>query len=125
MTGGWRENIAGFAALFTSLGTLVCCALPALFVALGAGAALAGILAAFPQLIWLSAHKGPVFALAGAAILASGFWQWKNRHAACPADPAAARACLRSRRASGVIFWMSVIIYVTGFFFAFIAKYLF
>ena len=35
-------------SLFTSLGTLFCCALPSLFVVLGAGAMLAGILSSAP-----------------------------------------------------------------------------
>jgi hypothetical protein len=120
-----RDNIVGFAALFTSLGTLVCCALPALFVTLGAGAALAGLVSAFPQLIWLSEHKALVFGLAGAAILASGWLQWKNRNAPCPVDPAAARSCMKARKFSRGIFWLSGALYLTGFFFAFIARYIF
>lgn len=123
--GSFRENSLGFIGLFTSFGTLVCCALPALFVTLGAGAALAGLVSVFPQLIWLSEHKALVFGFAGAAILLSGFLQWKNRHASCPIDPVAAKACMRGRKLSAVIFWLSAAIYLTGFFFAFITRYLF
>ena len=47
----WREAITPARALFTSFGTLICFALPALFVALGMGAAVAGIVSAVPQLI--------------------------------------------------------------------------
>jgi len=75
-------------SLLTSLGTLVCCALPALFVTLGAGAALAGLVSSFPQLVWLSAHKVAVFSIAGVMLVLAGAVQWKNRHAPCPADPA-------------------------------------
>src|SRR6187200_1056050 len=48
-----RRNLGlATAALLASSGTLVCCVLPALMVALGAGAALAGLVTAVPQLIW-------------------------------------------------------------------------
>ena len=38
-------------SLFASSGTLVCCALPALLVALGAGAALSSLVSVFPQVV--------------------------------------------------------------------------
>ena len=54
---GLSETRGGFwsslAALFASTGTLVCCALPAVLVALGAGAALSSLVAVFPQIVWL------------------------------------------------------------------------
>ena len=43
-------------ALLTSSATLVCCVLPAVLVALGAGAALAGLVTAVPQLKIGRAH---------------------------------------------------------------------
>ena len=58
-------------ALLASTATLVCCVLPAVLVALGAGAALASLVTAVPQLIWLSAHKPIVFATAGALLQAT------------------------------------------------------
>ena len=59
-------------ALFGSLGTLVCCALPALFVTLGFGATFASLIGTFPQLTWLSAHKGWVFGGAAFCLAAIG-----------------------------------------------------
>lgn len=38
-------------SIATSSSTLICCALPALLVAIGAGATLAGLVTAVPQLI--------------------------------------------------------------------------
>ena len=58
-------------ALLTSSATLVCCVLPAVLVMLGAGAALAGLVTAIPQLIWLSEHKPLVFGLSELAIVSS------------------------------------------------------
>ena len=91
---------ASLLALATAGGTLVCCVLPAAMVALGAGAALAGLVSAVPQLVWLSAHKGLVFGAAAVALALSGALLWRARRAPCPADPALARTCARLRRLS-------------------------
>ena len=122
MTGGTlHKAVVPTLTLFTSLSTLLCCALPALLVSLGAGAAVIGLVGAFPQLIWLSAHKRALFAVAGLLILGSGLLRWKNRHAPCPLDPAQARACMRLRRVSAIVFYVSVGCYAVGVFFAFLA----
>ena len=107
-------------SLFTSLGTLFCCALPALFVVLGAGAALAGLLSNAPFLIVLSKYKLLLFLISGSLMTISGYLIWRNRNAPCPADPLKARACKRLRIASLAIYFFSVTIYAIGFFFAFI-----
>ncbi|RPH06043.1 MAG: hypothetical protein CBC53_004260 [Alphaproteobacteria bacterium TMED93] len=107
-------------SLFTSLGTLFCCALPALFVVLGAGAALAGLLSNAPFLIVLSKYKILLFLISGSLMTLSGYLIWRSRNAPCPADPLKARACKRLRIASLVIYFFSVTIYAIGFFFAFI-----
>ena len=57
-----------FASLFTSVGTLLCCALPSLLVLLGLGATVASFLSAAPWLVALSHHKRVVFAVSGALI---------------------------------------------------------
>jgi hypothetical protein len=108
------------ASVFTSATTLVCCALPALLVALGAGAVLAGLVSAVPQLVWLSAHKLEVFGTAGVMLVLAGVMQWHARSLPCPADPALAAACARTRRLSEIIYWISVAIYMTGLLFAFL-----
>ena len=107
-------------SLFTSLGTLFCCALPALFVVLGAGAALAGLLSNAPYLIMLSKYKVLLFLISGSLMIISGYLIWRSRNAPCPADPMKARACNRLRIASLAIYFFSVTIYAIGFFFAFI-----
>jgi hypothetical protein len=104
--------------LFTSSGTLLCCALPALFVSLGAGATLASIVSAVPQLIWVSKHKLLVFGLAGAMLLISGILRLRPQ--ACPLDPKLAAACTRARKYSAVLYWLSVAVYGVGCFFAFV-----
>ena len=108
-------------ALATSGGTLVCCAWPALLGSIVAGAALAGLVSACPQGVWLSEHKGPVFGAAFVALAVSGAMQWRARRAPCPADPGLADACRRARRASRRVYVVSVVLTVIGVWFAFIA----
>jgi hypothetical protein len=115
-----RNAALAFTALLASSGTLVCCVLPALMVALGAGATLAGVLTAVPQLIWLSEHKVAVFALAAAALAVAGISIWRARRMPCPADPLAAAACMRLRRYSTVLYALALFAFSVGATFAFI-----
>lgn len=106
-------------SIFTSSATLLCCALPALLVATGAGAALAGIVTALPQLIWLSAHKMHVFLAAGLMLGVAGAMQQRARYIVCPHDATLRQACHKVRRASSAVYVLSVIIYFVGCLFAF------
>ena len=109
-----------FASLFTSASTLVCCALPAFFVALGAGAAFAGLLSRVPQLIWFSEHKALVFGAAAVALSVAGVFQWRARNAPCPLDPRLAAACTSARKWSVRTYFASLAIFAVGAAFAFL-----
>jgi hypothetical protein len=113
---GWG---ASFLTLLASAGTLLCCVLPAVMVSLGAGAALAGLVTAVPQLIWLSTHKGLVFGVAGGMLAVSGLTLWRARVLPCPADPGLARTCRRVRRGSVVMWWIAALATLSGALFAF------
>jgi len=115
-----RTIILEILAVLSSLSTLVCCALPTALVSIGAGAVLATVVTAVPQLVWISEHKLPLFAFAGFMLLLSGISTCRNRSAPCPADPAQAKSCLRLRRWSARVFCFSALLYVIGFFFAFV-----
>jgi hypothetical protein len=116
-----RRNLGvALLTLLASGGTLVCCVLPAVMVALGAGAALAGLVTAMPQLVWLSAHKAGVFGLAFAMLALSGLLLWRARRLPCPADPRLAIACVRLRRASVVLWWAALACTTLGAAFAFV-----
>lgn len=117
-----RNALVQTLALFGSLGTLLCCALPALLVSLGAGAVMASLVTAFPQLVWVSEHKIALFTFAGAMLLVSGVTTYFNRHMPCPTDPVQARSCRRVRRWSTGMFSVSAVLYGIGFYFAFIAS---
>jgi hypothetical protein len=107
-------------ALLASSATLVCCVLPAMLVALGAGAALAGLVTAVPQLIWLSENKLLVFGVAAVLLAVSGLALWVGRSVPCPSDPAAARSCQRLRRMSAVLYGVALGCFALGATFAFL-----
>lgn len=107
-------------SMLMSSSTLVCCALPALLVALGAGATLAGLVSTVPQLVWLSANKGLVFGLAAAMLVVAGGMQYRAGRAPCPVDPRLAMACMKTRRISSRVYLLSVAIYLVGVAFAFL-----
>ncbi len=118
---GVKQSLLPALSLFTSAGTLVCCALPALLVTLGAGATLAGLVGSAPWLIALSKYKIWTFGISGAMILIAGAALWRSRNASCPIDPAQAMACGKLRKTSVWIYRLSVLLWCVGFFFAFIA----
>jgi hypothetical protein len=115
-----QSALSAWLSLLASSGTLVCCAIPALLVMLGAGAALSGLVAAVPQIVWLSEHKGWIFGVATVLMLAGGALQWRNRTAPCPLDPALRAACLRTRRWSLAVYLVSLVLLVVGALFAFV-----
>ena len=121
---GQTQTRQGFFGSLTSLllssSTLVCCALPALLVAVGAGAALSSLVSVFPQIVWLSEHKEALFTLAGLMMVIAGWLQWQGRTAPCPVDPALRTACMRTRRVSRRVYALSCGIYLLGGWFAFV-----
>jgi len=116
-----RPGLFNYLSLFTSLSTLLCCALPSLLVLVGLGATVASTLSFLPFLVTLSHHKRWVFALSGVLIGVSFVQTYaiapRMKNACPPDDPA---ACNVASRFSRVILWFSAVIYAAGFFTAFI-----
>lgn len=116
-----RRNVGvALLTLIASSGTLICCVLPAVMVALGAGAALAGLVTAVPQLVWLSEHKSAVFGMVFAMLALSGVLLWRARALPCPADPALAHTCARLRRVSVALWSFALLSTIAGSAFAFV-----
>jgi hypothetical protein len=120
-----KQTIIATLSLFTSVGTLLCCALPALLVTLGLGATLAGLISNVPWITAIAEYKTAVFIGAGIMLCLSGIVQWKGRNAPCPVDPLKAKACKRLRIISWSIWATSCLLYLIGFFFAFLAADIF
>ncbi len=112
--------ISSLISLFASSSTLICCALPALLVSLGAGATLASLVAVFPKIVWISEHKEAIFIVSTALMCIGGVLQWRNRNAPCPIDPKQRDACLKTRKISQRIYWISLGLLIIGGWFAFV-----
>src|ERR1700745_3500656 len=91
-----RSGALRYLSLFTSLGTLLCCALPSLLVLAGLGATVASVLSEAPWLVTMSHHKHWVFIVAGLLISSNLVYVYgvapklQLRNGACaPNDPAA------------------------------------
>lgn len=115
-----RQNTISWLTLFTSTGTLICCALPILFIMLGLGATVAAVTSTVPFLVTLALHKSWVFAGSGLMLLVSG-WLLYRPGRACPADPELGRACERADRWNRRIHGISAAIWGIGFFAAYLA----
>ena len=109
-----------FLTLFTSTGTILCCALPALLVTIGAGAALSFLISIFPKIVWVSKYKEYIFIAAFILIILSGYLQWQARKLPCPADKLLAAQCMRARKLSLKIYFISLVTLIIGFAFAFV-----
>jgi hypothetical protein len=119
-----QDRVLGYSSLFTSFGTLVCCALPSVLVLIGLGTTVASVLTAVPWLVTLSRHKEWVFGFSGALIALNFVYvyrvapRWRAAGETCPIDEV--NACSTADRLSRVTLWTSAVIYLVGFFAAFI-----
>ncbi len=118
-TSNLKESSVTVFSLFTTTGTLVCCAIPIIFVTLGMGATVAAMTSAFPFLITLSQHKIWLFAFSAVMLLISG-WLMFRPGRACPIDADLARACNTAFKWNKRIYWASVVIWSIGFIAAYV-----
>ena len=113
-----------YLSLFTSLSTLLCCALPSLLVLIGLGATVASVVSEIPGLVAFSHHKNWVFAIAGVLIGGNFLYVYivapklQARSGAC--DPDDPQACQTASRVSRIILWCSGVLYLIGFFSAYL-----
>ncbi|MFL6414664.1 MAG: hypothetical protein ACJ74Y_03210 [Bryobacteraceae bacterium] len=119
-----RSGALSYVSLFTSLSTLLCCALPSLFVLFGLGATMASILSQAPWLVTMSHHKNRVFLIAGSLIFGNFVYVYvvapklQAKSGACdPNDPA---ACRTASRLSRIVLWCSAALYLIGCFTAYL-----
>lgn len=118
-----KKDLVSIASLFTSFSTLFCCALPALLVTLGLGAALAGFLMAFPWFQTIVKHHHLLFLIAGSFLLLNGLLLFRKRPgASCPPGKATegGSACETAHRWNFWIFWVSVGVFSIGAAFTYI-----
>lgn len=113
-----ESRAIGYLSLFTSLGTILCCALPATLVLLGFGASLAGFLGEFPQLISISENKEWVFGISFIMLGLSYTAQRYSENEVCPIDKK--QDCESAKKWSKPLFLLSLGINAVGAFYAFV-----
>ena len=117
-----RSALLSYFSLFTSLSTLLCCALPSLLVLFGLGASVASLLSFVPWLVLLSRHKAWTFIFSGVLIVFSFVNMYYivprlKTSETCDADDPS--ACGQASRVSNILLWGSAGIYAVGFFVAY------
>ena len=119
-----RSGAPSYLSFFTSIGTLLCCALPSLLVLLGLGATVASVLAGIPWLVTLSHHKRWVFIVAGLMIGGNFVYLYgiapKLQASGGVCDPNDPAACQTASRFSRIALWCSLLLYAIGWFTAYV-----
>ena len=106
------DKATNFLSLFASSSTLICCALPAIFIAIRAGASFASLITAFPFLIVLSQYKVYITLFALVMIAIAGYVNYKTYLMPCPADPELGRMCMQTRQKSRYLYYFSVVLFI-------------
>ena len=117
-----RPRTWSWLLLFTTSGTLICCAIPITLVSLGLGAVVASMASTAPWLVTLSLYKGWMFTVSGGLIALSA-WAVYRSGRTCPADPDLAAACERADKWNRRFIWFSGAMWVVGFFAAFVLPF--
>ena len=113
------RSLATLALLFCS-STLMCCALPAALVMVGAGSVLASLLSWLPAIVILSEQKLLVFGIAGISLIMAGFALKQSSRIPCPLDPSLSLRCRRRLSQGRRLYTLSCTTFIIGVFFAYI-----
>lgn len=117
-----KHNISSILSLFTSLSTLLCCALPTLLIILGLGAVVTSSISAFPFLITLSKNKHWMFLIAFIFIGINFYLLYGRKKKVCPVPTANVETpCETASRWNKIIFWISFVLLLIGLFVAYLA----
>ena len=113
-----REKIVSFFSLFGSTTTLLCCALPATLSIIAGGAAVGSLISVFPWLIPISKHHNWIFLIAGILLFVNGIFVIKPKgKVACSIT--GGKGCEVAGSFSKWMFWVSIVLYTIGAFFAY------
>ena len=81
-----ESKLISYFSLFSSFGTLICCAIPSTLVLLGFGSTLSTFLGDFPGLIWLSEYKEIVFGFSFLFLGGSYIYMRTSESMICPIE---------------------------------------
>ena len=114
-----KEYLLSFSGLFTSLSTIMCCALPIILVTFGMGSVFASITTIFPFINWVAEKSIYFFFISLISLLTAGYFIFIKPQS-CPADKNMAKICYKSKKLNKIIWYLSVIILGVSFFFKYI-----
>ena len=116
-----KEKVLSVLALFSSAGTLICCAVPALLVSLGMAAVVVSAVSTFPWLIPLTRHKAWLFLGAGMLIALNFYLVYRpKRQLVCEVE-AGPSGCEVAGKWNHIVLWLSAGFYAVGVFMAYLA----
>ncbi len=120
-----KEKITRILLLFASSSTLICCALPILLTSIGLGSVLISMVESLPFLPHITQNKDYLFMAIFLLLGINYWWVFKkdSKVIACDIaglDKQASTPCEEGKSFSKVILWISIIIYMVGFFFAYL-----
>ena len=108
----------GILALFTSISTLLCCALPIVLVGFGVGSVVATVTLQLPFLVTLSYYKPVLFGTSAGLLGLSAWFIWRKQE--CSVDPMLAARCQKINGIEKKVFWTALFLWMIGL----IASYL-
>jgi len=118
MMKNFKEKIVSFLSLFGSSATLFCCALPATLSIIAGGAAVGSLISIFPWLIPISKHHNWIFLIAGILLCVNGIFVFSPKgKVACSIT--GGKGCEVAGSFSNWTFWISIVFYGIGVFFAY------
>ena len=103
--------------LFLSTGTLLCCALPILLVSLGFGSFVAAAFYNIESLSFIAEHKFWTLSISFLFLLLLA-WIIYRPNQSCPVNKEQGALCSSSKNYNKIIFVLSSMIWLVGFFFA-------
>ncbi len=113
-------NTITWFAFLTSTSTFLCCVLPMVFVFIGFGTTLTTITMKLPWLSHVGDYKFIVF-VCSAILLLIVYTVLEKFNNMCPADPQFAQKCYKTKKFNKIVIFISMIIWLIGFIFAYIA----
>jgi len=115
-----KQQRWGVLLLFASTPTLLCCALPIIFVSLGMGSLVASIyIDKLPWLQWFGMNSLLTFSISGLILLISAYFLFKKKRS-CPLDSKLSQICNNAQKWNIYFFYLASSIWLISALSAFV-----
>lgn len=117
-----KTTLLASLTLLVSMGTLLCCAVPALLVMLGLGAIVAGMVSSVPGIVSLSEYKAALFMLSITLLVVATVLMRRGRTTACATlEPQQAAACAEVTSLARAFLLVAWLLFIVGISSAYLA----